>query len=152
MHPTIEAAKEITKEQTRQITLAMEFIPEGRRNWVPSGCAKTPMEIYMECAGCYMFFARLVQGEAADWGEVLRKAKEDRSLDDAKRLMDEYQEALFKALDSLPESKLNEKMILPWGQETTWGQFAFLASYHTCYHAGQLNYIQTLLGDADMHF
>ena len=152
MNPTIEAAKEITREQTRQLTLALEFIPQERRGWVPSGCAKTPLGIYLECAGTYLWAARFLLGESADWAQVLPKAKDCPGLAEAKKLMEKYQNEFFSALEGLDESRLGETVSLPWGEKMTLGQYLLLPSYHTCYHCGQLNYIQALLGDGELHF
>jgi len=152
MNPTIEAAKEITREQTRQLTLALEFIPQERRHWVPRGCAKTPQDIYLECAGTYLWAAKFLRKEPLDWSQALPKAKDCPGLEEAKGLMEKYQQEFFTALDDLDESRLGETAEMPWGEKMSLGQYIFLPSYHTCYHCGQLNYIQTLLGDGEMHF
>lgn len=152
MHSTIAVVKEMTQEQTRQLTMALEYIPENQRLWRASGCAKTPQEIYLECAGTYLWAAKFLRGEAADWSQLMPKSQEYSDLASAKQLMDDWLQEFFAAIDGIDESRMGEEIDPGWGDKMPLQQFLLLPSYHTCYHAGQLNYIQTLLGDAEMHF
>jgi len=152
MNPTTEAAKAITKEQTRQLNLAMEFIPEEKRRWKAGGCAKTPMDIYLECVVTYLWAAKLLRGESVDWAQLARKAQEFSDFEKAKALAEQWQQEFFSAMDEVSQSRLEDKIDPGWGEKMPLGQFLFLPSYHVCYHCGQLNYVQTLLGDGEMHF
>lgn len=152
MNSTIEAVKQLTQEQTRQLTTAMEFIPEERRCWRPEGCAKTPQEIYLECAATYLWAAKLLQGEPADWGQLVSKTQDYTDFERAKELMEQWQSEFIAVLERLEGARLTELVDPGWGDKMPMGQFLLLPSYHSCYHAGQLNYVQTLLGDAEIHF
>ena len=152
MNPMIEAVKAVTAEETRELNLAMDFIPVEKHNWCAGGCAKTPLQIYLECAGALRLMARLIQGKPADRAEGHVKPEDYPTYKDAKALMEKSLQELNAALDSLEESRLAEIVEMPWGMKMPMTQVIFLGSYHTSYHNGQLNYIQTLLGDSEFHF
>jgi hypothetical protein len=148
----IDGAKAVTTEQTRWLDLGMEFIPADKHHWCAGGCTKTPMQIYLECAGAYRFLGQFLRGEKTDWSESLPKSEDYPDYAAAKALMAQCQQELFEALDSLGNADWEKQLTLPWGEKMTLAQALYLSSYHTCWHAGQLNYIQTLLGDKEFHF
>jgi hypothetical protein len=148
----IAGAKAITTEQTRWLDLGMEFIPADKHHWCAGGCARTPLEIYLECAGTYRFLAKFLRGENTDWSESHPKLEEYPDYTAAKALMAQCQQEFFAVLDNLKSPDWDKKMTLPWGHEMTLGELIYLPAFHTGYHAGQLNYIQTLLGDKEFHF
>jgi hypothetical protein len=152
MHLLIATAKQLTKEQTRALTTALECIPQEHRYWAPGGCAKTAMEIYLQCAGEYSNMANFLRGKTLlSWDIVLQEATKHLSYDEAVTLMEKNEIEFLSALDEIGEARLHEMIELPWGEKTTRGHFIFLTSHHIAYHCGQLNYIQTILGDAEIH-
>ncbi len=60
--------------------------------------------------------------------------------------------ALADAIENLPASKFGEKVMAPWGAETTMYALGASAAGHIWYHDAQLNYIQSLNGDGDVHW
>lgn len=148
----IEGIKALTQEQTRWLDLGMEFIPTDKHCWCAGGCAKTPLEIYLECAGVYRTLAQVFQGKQPDRSESPSKPEEFPDYATAKPLMAQCQQELFVALDGLGSADWGKKIALPWGHEMTLGELIYLPAFHASYHAGQLNYIQTLLGDTEFHF
>ncbi|NIM06015.1 MAG: hypothetical protein GTN69_01475 [Armatimonadetes bacterium] len=152
MNPMTEAAKEITEEQTRHLDSALEHIPEERREWCAGGCAKTPMAIYRECARAYLWAAETIRGNEVNWDLLAPRVEDCPDFESAKAALEKNQSEFFAALEEIDESRLAEMVKMPWGEELSLGQYILLPSYHTCYHVGQLNYIQTLLGDAEFHF
>jgi hypothetical protein len=148
----IAGAKAITTEQTRWLDLGMEFMPADKHRWCAGGCAKTPLEIYLECAGIYRFMAQFLQGKQTDESEIHPKPEAYPDYASAKALMTQCQEELFAELDNLENPDWEKKLTLPWGDEMTLGELIYLPAFHSGYHVGQLNYIQTLLGDKEFHF
>ena len=49
------------------------------------------------------------------------------------------------------EEQLEGKRKVFWGEESV-RDLMWMGMVHTGYHVGQLNYIQTLLGDLDLHW
>jgi uncharacterized damage-inducible protein DinB len=55
-------------------------------------------------------------------------------------------------MDSLNEADLDREVTMPWGATFPIATAIFLPASHMTYHDGQINYIQTLLGDAKFHW
>lgn len=153
MSDIIEGVKDATREQTRLLNVAMDCLPEDKHNWCPSGCAKTPLQIYGECAGIYAWAAHFLSGkQPVEWETFMSRFRGTAALGEARVLMEQAEQQLHDALDNVDEANLQDEVEPGFGLRMTLGQYIFLPSYHTCYHVGQLNYVQTLLGDAEMHF
>jgi hypothetical protein len=60
--------------------------------------------------------------------------------------------ALADAIENLPSSKFGDKIMAPWGAETTMYALGASATGHIWYHDAQLNYIQSLAGDGEVHW
>jgi hypothetical protein len=152
METLIGVAKQLATEQTRALTTALRYIPAERHHWVPGGCAKSAMQIYLQCAGEYLNLAKFLRGDPVlPWPAVLEAANARLTLDDAQALMQSNEEQYLQALGRLDEAALGKSMKPPWGGSMTWRSFVLATSHHLAYHYGQLNYIQTLLGDGKEH-
>ncbi len=59
---------------------------------------------------------------------------------------------LAKAIFEFPEDELENTIQLPWFPEPqTYAGIMFIAYWNNTYHLGQINFIQTLFGDKEMH-
>jgi len=153
MNPTVEAVKELSKERMRQLVMALEFVPRERLQWRMTECGKSPMEIYLECGGNLLMNAKILRGEAVGSRKTpeafLPEAKSFPDLQGARAMMQEYLQEFVSALDNLDESRMGEKVELPWGQTMTVREFIGRTASHACYYCGQLTYLQSLLGGGE---
>lgn len=60
-------------------------------------------------------------------------------------------QAVLDAIESLPDGKFNEKF-MSGERETSFSGMVSLVGTHMMYHAAQLNYIQALHGDEEVHW
>ena len=67
------------------------------------------------------------------------------------RAVQEGGEALAAALTTAGD-RLGETVQAPWGEQLSLYQLSQVAANHILYHDGQLNYLQALKGDGDMHW
>ncbi len=144
-------AKAQTLREHKQLLMDLQFIPDDKLSWVPMGKAKTAEEIGVECAGAYRWMVAMLRNDprANDiWGEIAQLRPGTR--EGIVKLLEEGWAELAGALDALEEPQLAEKRQVFWGEETV-GNLLVMAEWHSTYHSGQLNYIQTLLGDTEMH-
>ena len=144
-------AKAQTFREHKQLLMDLQFIPDDKLDWTPMGKAKTPEAIAVECAGAYRWMAAMLRNdEGANqlWGDIAELRPGTR--EGIVKLLEEGWEDLAGALDSLEEAQLAEKRQVFWGEETV-GNLLVMAQWHSTYHSGQLNYIQTMLGDMEMH-
>ena len=146
--PEAMAATEKTKEAHRHLLTGLRYIPDDKLDWVPMGPAKSPRRIALECAAAYKLFAQMVRGEPLDWGQPDPSAYPTR--ESVVAALDAGLADFEAALQALSAEQLAEKRRVPWGEMAV-GEIIWLAFWHNVYHDGQLNYIQTLLGDTEMH-
>ena len=77
---------------------------------------------------------------------TLNRPSQFNSLSDG--LIDE----LSAALSAADEATLTKTVMAPWQMESTVFMLATIAVNHIWYHDGQLNLIQALNGDGDVHW
>jgi len=142
----------MTQMVTKELLVALQYTPDDKLDWVPMGVAKTPRAIFVECAGGNRWLAAELRGEsnAAAVFEGI-KADDYPTREALAEFVESSQAELLAAIDALSEDQLDEKRQVFWGEETL-RDLVWMGMMHTGYHVGQLNYIQTLWGDAEMHF
>jgi hypothetical protein len=121
----------------------------------PMGKARTPLNFTAEVGGFNDMVAKYVMGEQPSMpSPEERKAFADSidTRDKAVALVQRGTDALIAAVKGADESGLAKKITTPWGEETTALEFANMAAGNMMYHCGQINYIQSLYGDAEDHW
>jgi len=152
MNAVIKATKDQVKEQLRQLDVAIDHVPADKLHWSPGGCAKTPMEIYLECGEGFIWGVKLLRGETIKWEDTKIPAADYGELSQAKELVAKLIQDYFDELDKLSEARL-EETVTPFGDmQIPMLRFIEMPTGHMVYHCGQLNYIQALLGDPEMHY
>lgn len=145
---------------TRQVqdflTRDLRALPSEQHNTSPGGCAKSALFMIAESA--------MVNGYAADWlarGAIDQIPSDNRkahlkSFDTEEKVL-EYLNAqtdrLIAAIENFDAVALIETRPKGFfGGPSTPHADAQFAAIHMMYHVGQLNYIQTLLGDDKIHW
>lgn len=118
------------------------------------GVARTAHDFTAEVCGFNLGMAGALAG-----GEMNRPSDEeqaqfkaslaDRDIAVAKVI--ESGEMLAAAIEKAGP-RLTEMTQAPWGEPITYYQFANIATNHILYHDGQLNVIQSVHGDGEMHW
>jgi uncharacterized damage-inducible protein DinB len=90
-------------------------------------------------------------GHAAREAARLRRA--NRTLDECIETARRGTSSLCTAIVSFPDGELETEIFLPFagGITMTMADVLLLHYQNMVYHNGQINYIQLMLGDADMH-
>lgn len=133
-----------------QLLTAVKETPADRRDWAPSDTTRSALDILVECAGIQRVVAAMLRGETPDMEGG--PSKEDYpTFEAAQALALETKTELTAALRAVPDARLDEQVTMPWGAVMSVAEFLFLTSGHNMYHAGQVCYIQRLLGDTEMH-
>lgn len=133
----------------------LNALPEDKRSQCPGGCAKTPLSVVVECGMVNGFVAAYLTT-----GSTERMPPEEReafmnSFDTAEKALDYLEtqtQKLYAAFDSLDENTLGEMSDFPFGRPMSRMAIAELPAIHMMYHDGQLNYVQTLYGDKEIHW
>jgi hypothetical protein len=151
--------KEILTHQLQQVAKAyisdFGHIPEEKRNAVPMGKARTPHDFTVECVGLNRWVARTLRGETPDHS---KKEERQAYLDSlttselATNALNESVAEITAALANLTDEDLAREITMPWGSPGKLCDAPLTAAFHMAYHMGQLNYIQCLYGDDQMHW
>ena len=153
--PTVQQqAARLTRQAWDGLLRTAAFVPEDKREWVPLGKARTFHDFVAECAVMADWSAGFLQtGTFPPFDrEAYERAKAElNTLDKIKSAGEPAIERLCAAIEAVPDSKLDESHQMPWGMAMTTGDLLFLGYWNMVYHWGQVNYIQMLLGDTEMH-
>lgn len=143
------------KSSATLLTKAALAIPKDKLEWTPGGKARSTISILQECAGFpqWLMFAienrRMpTEDEARGWQNTL--LKEANSVEAITDILNKETNKLCSFFEKYPDSKLTDQMTFPWGTYTMAGTFGF-HYWNNSYHLGQINYLQLILGDTEMH-
>ncbi|MEA2554323.1 MAG: hypothetical protein QOJ65_2499 [Fimbriimonadaceae bacterium] len=134
-------------------------LPADKLDWKPMDEGRSALDICRELAMCPTWAYQIVQGDKQpEWNEdamaAMKKEQEGWTTVEAceaecnKRL-----EKLFELYKSMPDERLKETKWLPYdgGRDFTMPEMMDYPRWNFTYHLGQIAYIQTLLGDREMH-
>jgi hypothetical protein len=145
----VKAAAWMIRYGAQSLAHNLDFIPAERENWKPTPEAKSPLEIASEAVRVFgMYLPMLEQGGFPPFNCGFEPPA---SLAEAKTQLLEISDRYARALESAgPE--LDRAQPMPFGG-------VFRATRAACYplldlmnHHGQILYLQSLLGDAEMHW
>jgi len=131
---------------------AVRFIPAGKRDWKPAPGARSAAEILAHTAYWNVALTEPLRGKTLDAAEDdwIKAQADFKDPKRAEALARKTGEAFAAAVEGLREADYDQTTPLPWGEESLYS--TVLGNlWHLTYHSAQLNYIQTLLGDAEEH-
>jgi len=154
MASLLDIAKRITQSQADLLVKDTSFIPQDKLFWRPMGCAKTAGEILREIAQSNVEIAAAVKGASLspDEEEIKKKAERAESFAELSALVKQSADVVCRVLDGLTDADPERTRTMPWGAVYSLSEAVLLPASHMTYHDGQINYIQTLLGDAKFHW
>lgn len=134
-------------------------VPEDKWEWVPMGSARSALSQMQEIATSGDFFLPIIrEGSVPEFDEHARN--EAIRIRKAHDTMGKCVEAIRNSVVSLcseisrfPDDRLDEEISLPFGGgiNMTMADVLALPSWNMIYHLGQINQLQLMLGDRDMH-
>ncbi len=147
----------LTREQLEALFRNARALPEDRLDWRPMDQGRSALDQVRECAAIPRLLTRVLRERAFNVGseemEALRAEWATWSLDEAERIGREETETFLEVLASMSEEELQKRIPVPFfgGVERTLAEIASTHVWNLIYHIGQIAYIQTLLGDREMH-
>jgi hypothetical protein len=146
--------REATHRAHRLLTNDLKALDHTTCLQCPSEKARHAVHIVAECA----FFNGMV-ATYLETGELNRLSPEEREAhfssfhtpEKVLDYLDHETQRLQAAFETLDLATLGEPCTV-FGRPMTRFAFAEMASGHMMYHDGQVNYIQTLYGDTDIHW
>jgi hypothetical protein len=133
----------------------LKATPEDQLTASPKGDARSICQFTGEVAGFnYMVAGMLIDKpypkKTPEEREAFYATIKDKA--SAVAAIEQSLSVLVDAINQVPEKDWATMIEAPWGQPISKFGLAMFASLHSSYHDGQLNYIQTLFGDKDMHW
>ena len=131
----------------------MEAIPADAFNRSLGGKARTVADIAYEVMLVNEDACANMRGEpGSEWDEGWLKAPADfQSKEIVTAAFAEASAKVIAQIESYSEDELQSRVTCEWGETDRFERCRFIA-LHTWYHGGQLNFIQTLLGDDEWHW
>lgn len=129
-------------------------MPEEAFGTSLGGKARTVADIVYEANLVNDHLGLVVRGEPAfDWPDEgwIRAPENLRAKATVIQSFDDSSGRLVEALESLSEEGFLQRILTEEGETTPFERCRF-ATLHLWYHSGQLNFMQTLLGDDGWHW
>jgi uncharacterized damage-inducible protein DinB len=134
-------------------------VPEDRAEWVPMGNARSALSQMQEIATAGKWFLPMIRDRVApefDEHAAKEAARLRRSYDSIEKCVGAAREStneLLQAIAQFPDEGLEDEVRLPFGggMTMTMAEVLSLHWWNITYHLGQINQIQLMLGDTQMH-
>jgi len=121
----------------------------------PGGAARTPFDFTYEVAFVNRRVAMRLRGEVPEpfpSGGWITAPEGLRTVDQAVAEINSSVDEVLAAWDALAEDDLEKGFVGVSGETMSFIDLMFMVSYHMGYHDAQLNYLQAILGDAEVHW
>jgi hypothetical protein len=136
-----------------------QFVPEDKLKWSPSPTARTPLQIVAHCGVANRAFATVLRGEPLPLSSDPKEAaaqirdggKDTATREAAVKLVEDGTAEVLAALDTVSTERAGSTTHTPFGP-LPFSIWMNLPSEHMTGHAHQVNYLQTIWGDAENHF
>lgn len=128
-------------------------------DWKPMDTGRSVLDQCRELAMCPTWCENLISGKPQpEWNEetfaAIKKEQEQwTTVDACEAECNRRLESLFEAFRNFPDERLKETKWLPYGggRDFTMPEMMDYPRWNFNYHTGQIAFIQTLLGDREMH-
>ncbi len=121
----------------------------------PGGVARTPYDFTYEVIFVNRRLATRIKGEDPGPANVNGWIVAPEEYKNKERILSDFNESVQQVLSAwngLAEDQLEREIPLPQGDPTSPIKLASLCASHITYHDAQLNYIQAMQGDGEMHW
>ena len=157
MSAQTEMAAQALRHASKALVRIVKSTQPDKIEWSPLDQGRTVLDQVQECAViCFLSqdtFSKAIQ-PVFDFELFGRKKVEFNTIEKALEAIETNTEALAKIFEAFPEESLSMMVHLPFGpggMTVSFGEFMMMPSQNMVYHYGQINYIQTLYGDKEMH-
>ena len=128
--------------------------PDAKLNSGSGGVSRPAIEIVVECGSVNGMVTGALTGVAPAPSDPEQRKAFVASLQTKESVLtylEQQTQQLLAAVDGVDENKLGDMVETPLGPMTLFG-LVELSAMHMMYHDGQLNYIQAMHGDSEMHW
>ena len=158
MNELIASALKFSKEGTQQFLNTFKCVPEDKLTWSPSPTAKNAIQIAAHTAVANFGLGAGIRSGKSEFNSleeyeafVKKEEAKIQTRDRATKAIQDSLNELEKILTNLNPAQLAQNVITPFGS-VPMNEMIFWPGNHCFMHSAQIDYLQTILGDTDMHF
>jgi len=149
----------ITQKALDDVCRAATAVPIEKQDWVPMGEARSVLNQMQEVAVAANWFHDIIQDlrvtrePERDIDEMMNRARELKTVDECVETARKTTAELCRAISTFPPEALDLEVTLPFGegQTASMADMLYMHAWNLTYHLGQINQIQLMLGDREMH-
>ena len=133
------------------LTNAAKAVPADKYDWKPEPTARSTRELFTEAVTMLSNTAKMLDQHEipSDYDEV-SKGNSAKNADELSLQAQQDSQTLFAAIRAFPQADVETTIDLPCGVFSYFQMMSY-PYWNLIWHAGQINYIQTLYGDTQMH-
>ena len=148
-----------TQRALDSVLRAVEALPEDKRDWKPEETSRSALNQLQEIAMAPGMFVELIEeGSVPEFDDHALQERERirQGIDTFEKCREASMEGtsrICQVISEFPDERLEDEVTLPFGggMVMTMADVLGLHAWNLTYHLGQINYIQTMLGDLEMH-
>ncbi len=153
----IEQSQRFLEEGTNFFLSTFQAVPDDKLNYSPSATAKTPLRLAAHLSVANSAFAGLLRGEPApdiplpemiQWMD--QQERQITTRDEAVQALETSKTEVCSAIANLTPEAIASTIKTPFGEMPATFLMQ-LCGLHPACHASQIDYIQTIYGDMEMH-
>ena len=143
----------ITQHALDDVCRAAQAVPEAKQNWAPGGSSRSTLSQMQEIAATPGVMLPILQGTASSKHEQGKAPHSPDSVEHCSEIARAEFGRLCQAISAFPDMRMDEEIRTPFGDDTimTMADALMLPYWNLVYHLGQINQIQLILGDTEMH-
>jgi hypothetical protein len=150
---------EATDKAIEALFRSARAMPVDKLEWSPLDQGRTVLDQLQECAQSPAWFITMLtlhkfpDMTPEDMAKGREARKQWKTIDECEKVCKENSAKLYEVIRGVPEADFMIMVHLPFGEGLDMPLMAIMAAHHwnLVYHNGQVNYIQTLYGDKEMH-
>lgn len=157
MSELIEQCKQSAQRGKSQFLNTFAYVPDDKLTWSPSPTAKSALRVAAHVGITNQAFAGILRGErmpGTSFEELIERMNAAEqgvtSREQAVRLIEESTAAVLASLDSMTPEAVGSMVETPV-VNAPMTFFMSLPGLHMSAHAAQVDYLQTIWGDLEMH-
>lgn len=149
--------KKMIQESVDMLFTNAKAIPVDKRDWSPSEGVRSVLALCRECAQSPQITMHILTArsmpENIDWEAMEQEAAAWHTIEDCEAVCRAGTDELLNQIDAFPEGEMEDTVFLPFTNEHhPFWDIMLYPNWNNTWHTGQIAYVQTMLGDREMHF